>query len=78
MVENTTRKVKQLLKSLLQEGHIQPNGYPLRLILRVPRFSEMSETEITFLDTKVYKGVGFIKKSILYVQTPYKPTETFQ
>ena len=40
--------------------------------------AEMSETEITFLDTKVYKGVRFDKKSILDVQTHYKPTETFQ
>ena len=40
--------------------------------------AEMSETEITFLDTKVYKGVRFDKGSILDVQTHYKPTETFQ
>ena len=38
----------------------------------------MSATEITFLDTKVYKGVRFDKESILDVQTHYKPTETFQ
>ena len=40
--------------------------------------AEMPETEITFLDTKVYKGVRFDKESILDVQTHYKPTETFQ
>ena len=40
--------------------------------------AEMSETEIAFLDTKVYKGVRFDKESILDVQTHYKPTETFQ
>lgn len=40
--------------------------------------SEISETEITFLDTKVYKGDRFNKESILDVQTHYKPTETFQ
>ena len=40
--------------------------------------AEMSETEITFLDTKVYKGVRFNKKSILDVLTRYKPTVTFQ
>ena len=40
--------------------------------------AEMSEAEITFLDTKVYKGVRFDKESILDVQTHYKPTETFQ
>ena len=38
----------------------------------------MSETDITFLDTKVYKGVRFNKKSILEVQTHYKSTVTFQ
>ena len=40
--------------------------------------AEMSETEITFLDTKVYKGVRFDKEAILDVQTHYKPTATFQ
>ena len=40
--------------------------------------AEMSETEIKFLDTQVYKGVRFDKESILDVQTHYKPTETFQ
>ena len=40
--------------------------------------AEMSETEITFSDTKVYKGVRFDKESILDVQTHYKLTETFQ
>ena len=36
---------------------------------------EMSETEITFLDTKVYRGVRFDKETILDVQTHYKPTD---
>ena len=36
--------------------------------------AEMSETEISFLDTKVYKGVRFNKEPILDVQTYYKPT----
>ena len=40
--------------------------------------AEMSETEITFLDTKVYEGVRFDKEAILDVQTHFKPTETFQ
>ena len=41
--------------------------------------AEMSEkTQITFLDSKVYKGVRLDKESILNVQTHYKPTETFQ
>ena len=38
----------------------------------------MSETEITFLDTKVYEGVRFDKEAILDVQTHFKPTATFQ
>ena len=40
--------------------------------------AEISETEITLLDTNVYKGERFCKKSILDVQTHYKPKETFQ
>ena len=38
--------------------------------------AEISETEITFLDTKVYKGETFNKESILDVQTHTK--ETFE
>jgi len=40
--------------------------------------AEISETETTFLDTKVYKGVRFNKESILDVRTHFKSTETFQ
>lgn len=40
--------------------------------------AEISETEATFLETKVYKGVRFNKDSILDMQTHFKPTETFQ
>ena len=40
--------------------------------------SEISEKEITFLDTTVYKGERFNKESILDIKTHYKPTETFQ
>jgi len=41
--------------------------------------AEMSEVDrISFLDSKVYKGVRFDKESILDVQTHYKPTETFE
>ena len=40
--------------------------------------AEISETETTFLDTKVYKGDRFRKESILDVPTHFKPTETFQ
>ena len=35
---------------------------------------EMSETEVIFLDKKVYKGIRFNKEPILDVQTLYKPT----
>ena len=40
--------------------------------------AEISETETTFLDTKVYKGVRFDKDSIFDVRTHFKPTETLQ
>ena len=35
---------------------------------------EISEKEITFLDTNVYKGQRFYKESSLGVRTHYKPT----
>ena len=40
--------------------------------------AEISENEITFLDTVVFKGERFIKESTLDIKTHYKPTETFQ
>ena len=40
--------------------------------------AEISETETTFLDTKVYKGVRFDKDSIFDVRTHFKPTETLR
>ena len=40
--------------------------------------AEISETETTFLDTKVYKGVRFDKESIPDVRTHFRSTETFQ
>ena len=40
--------------------------------------AEISDTEITFLDTCGYKGERFKKESILDVRTHFKPTETFQ
>ena len=39
--------------------------------------AEISETETTFLDTKVYKGIRF-NKEFLDVRTHFKSTETFQ
>jgi len=40
--------------------------------------AEISEKEITFLDTNVYKGQRFYKESLLDGRTHYKPTETLQ
>ncbi|XP_068716884.1 uncharacterized protein [Montipora capricornis] len=40
--------------------------------------AEISENEITFLDTEVFKGERFKNESILDIRTHYKPTETFQ
>ena len=40
--------------------------------------AEISEQEITFLDTNVYKGLRFKTESILDVKTHFKPTEPFQ
>ena len=40
--------------------------------------AEISENEITFLDTTVFKGERFKQDSILDIKTHFKPTETFQ
>ena len=40
--------------------------------------AEISENEITFLDTVVFKGERLKKESILDIKTHYKPIETFQ
>ena len=40
--------------------------------------AEISDTETTFLDTKVYKGERFKKEAVPDVRTHFKPTETFQ
>ena len=39
---------------------------------------EISENEITFLDTVVFKGERLKNESILDIKTHHKPTETFQ
>jgi len=39
---------------------------------------DVSENEITFLDTVVFKGERFIEKFILDIKTHNRPTETFQ
>ena len=46
--------------------------------LTINFMAEISDREITFLDTWVYKGKRFKKKSIPDVRTHFKPTETFQ
>ena len=40
--------------------------------------AEISNTETTFLDTVVYKGIRFQNRSILDIKKHFKPTETFQ
>ena len=40
--------------------------------------AEISENEITFLDTVVFKGERLKNESILDIKTHHKPTETFQ
>ena len=40
--------------------------------------AEISDKEITFLDTCVYKGSRFEQDSVLDLPTHFKPTETFQ
>ena len=40
--------------------------------------AEISYTKITFLDSNVFKGERFAEKSILDIETQFKPTETFQ
>ena len=40
--------------------------------------AEISENDITFLDTVVYKGERFLQEAFVDVKTHYKPTETFQ
>ena len=40
--------------------------------------AEISATEISLLDTCIYKGDGFRSESFLDVRTHFKPTESFQ
>ena len=40
--------------------------------------AELSDKEINFLDTTVYKGERFHSQGILDIRTHFKPTETFQ
>ena len=55
-----------------------PCGLSLLFLTSIKFTAEISENEITFLDTVVFKGERFIKESILDIKPHYKPTETFQ
>ena len=54
-----------------------PCGLSLLFLTSIKFTVEISENEIAFLDTMVFKGERFIKESILDIKT-HKPTETFQ
>ena len=40
--------------------------------------ADISQSEINFLDTTVFKGDRFYKEYVLDIRTHFKPTETFQ
>ena len=40
--------------------------------------AEISQKEIPFLDTTIFKGERFYEDAILDIRTHFKPTETFQ
>ena len=40
--------------------------------------AEISKTEITFVDTTVFKGERLNQDSIFVIRTHFKPTETFR
>ena len=65
------------------EHNSRQNIYRAKIVEKANNFhstikftAEMSETEITFLDTKVYKGVTLNKEPILDVHKHHKPTRT--
>ena len=61
---------REELKQFTQQGN---NHHP-----SIKFMAEISETEITFLDTVVYKSNRFVTKSVVHICTHYKATETFQ
>ena len=61
-------QTKTISRNLLQ-------GQTITTILKFT--AEISDSEIAFLDTKVYKGERFNRDSTLDMQTHYKQTETF-
>ena len=62
------------------KNHIgSPCGLSLLFLTSIKFTAEISENEITFLYTVVFKRERFIKESnILDIKTHYKSTETFQ
>ena len=58
----------------IEEFLLKANSFHPTIIF----MAEILKTETIFFDTIVYKGDRFLKKSILDVQTYFKPTETFQ
>ena len=48
------------------------------ITLQLNLLLEISDKEINFLDTTVYKGERFHNQGILDIRTHFKPTETFQ
>lgn len=46
--------------------------------LTIKFMAEISDKEVNFLDTTVFKGERFNKQGILDIRTHFKPTETFQ
>ena len=71
---NPTKQYQAKRMETLHRWRLLPNTFHPTIKFT----AEISENEITFLDTVVFKGERFIEKSILDIKTHYKPTETFQ
>ena len=66
MFIDDVKSVWDTSRNEIEEFLLKANNFHPTLI----KFTaEISETEATFLDTKVYKGVRFNKDSILHVRT---------
>ena len=67
--------------SLWEKGRETINQFVLEANTHHPTIkftAEISEKEIPFLDTTVFKGERFYEDVILDICTHFKPTETFQ
>ena len=67
--------------SLWEKGRETINQFVLEANTHHPTIkftAEISEKEIPFLDTTVFKGERFYEDVILDIRTHFKPTETFQ